>query len=290
MLGGLIAGALKGASEGYGVVAKGELENQQKLDYAQKILEMQTEKDLRVDEIKRDRDIKDIGRKTEATATAEAAAAPIKAKGEVAGKVAGLEAATAAGLPEAQGKYKLAEVNAAAPAAEAEARVQGKVEAVKQTTKTQMPGFLESLSKEDFAKSAGERSVAGIGARAAASAPKIMPLGDGTMAVVEGGKITSYLTDPKTGEKIMGPKDLDQRTTKMVDALLLSAKSDLDPDSRAATVNEAISLLKGGPGAGLKPTQAHVDALRKNPDQAAEFDKKFGAGSSKLYLPVQSKK
>lgn len=57
MLGGLIAGALKGAAEGYSTYAKGELENKQKLDYATKILEMQTEKDLRVDEIKRDRDI-----------------------------------------------------------------------------------------------------------------------------------------------------------------------------------------------------------------------------------------
>lgn len=51
---GLIGAALKGASEGYATYAKGELENQQKLDYAKQILEMQEEKDRRVAEFTAD--------------------------------------------------------------------------------------------------------------------------------------------------------------------------------------------------------------------------------------------
>lgn len=39
-----------------------------------------------------------------------------------------------------------------------------------------------------------------------------------------------------------------------------------------------------GPVAARNPTPAHIDALRKNPDRAAEFDTKFGVGASKQYL------
>ena len=55
---GLIGAALKGASEGYATYAKGELENQQKLDYAKQILEMQEEKDRRVAEFTADLGVK----------------------------------------------------------------------------------------------------------------------------------------------------------------------------------------------------------------------------------------
>ncbi len=65
MLGGLIAGALKGAGEGYATYAKGEMETQQKLDYATKILELQEQKDLRIDEIRRSRDFADKKRDIE---------------------------------------------------------------------------------------------------------------------------------------------------------------------------------------------------------------------------------
>lgn len=65
MLGGLIAGALKGAGEGYATYAKGEMENQQRLDYATKILELQEQKELRVDEIRRGRDFADKKRDIE---------------------------------------------------------------------------------------------------------------------------------------------------------------------------------------------------------------------------------
>ena len=52
--GGLLAGAMKGIGEGYTAVAKGELENQQKLDYQTKILQLQEEKDRRIAEFQQD--------------------------------------------------------------------------------------------------------------------------------------------------------------------------------------------------------------------------------------------
>ena len=49
-IGGLIAGALKGVGEGYTAVAKGELENQQKLDYQKQYLDALEQKELRLAE------------------------------------------------------------------------------------------------------------------------------------------------------------------------------------------------------------------------------------------------
>lgn len=57
-LGGLLAGAMKGVGEGYSTVAKGELENQQKLDYQQRYLEMLEEKEKRIAEHQSDVNIK----------------------------------------------------------------------------------------------------------------------------------------------------------------------------------------------------------------------------------------
>ena len=63
-LGGLITGAMKGVGEGYTTVAKGELENQQKLSLEEKLLQMREEKDRRVaefqDDLQRRGKIKDI--------------------------------------------------------------------------------------------------------------------------------------------------------------------------------------------------------------------------------------
>lgn len=58
MLGGLISAALKGAGEGYSTYAKGELENQQKLEYQKQIMEMQEEKDRRIAEFTADLGVK----------------------------------------------------------------------------------------------------------------------------------------------------------------------------------------------------------------------------------------
>lgn len=72
--GGLLSSVMKGASEG----AKVGAEYNMRLDMQKQLMDAQAEKDLRVDEIRRQRDIAQVKPMAEATA----AAAPIVAKGE----------------------------------------------------------------------------------------------------------------------------------------------------------------------------------------------------------------
>lgn len=317
MLGGLIAGALTGAAKGVGEASDVMLGQQNKLDLAKAMSDMEEQKLIRLDENKRGKDIDDIGRK----ATATAAAAPIVARGAVAGQVATETETANSGLPALQATNKVASqvadltatknanldqlradadadrlkaiadatVKKGVPAAQAAVTAatlaadqpneitKAKNAATAKVAQVKVPGFLDAIAMEDVAKAAGQRSVANI----AANAPKVSALADGTFAVVTGGKVTSYLTDPDTKERIKGPKDLDSRTTAMVNALLLDAKSDLDPDSRKQTVRQAIDLIQG---VSAKPTQRHIEELVKDPAKAAEFDMKFGPGASKAYL------
>lgn len=134
-LAGLISGVMGGAARGYTQMAEGELKKQQELDLRKQLMEAETEKQLRIDEIKRNRDIADIPRKAEATAAAapvlaegEAAAAPIKARGEAAA----------------------APIRAEGEAAAAPIKARG--EAQGQIAKTSTPGYLGSVAKEAGAK------------------------------------------------------------------------------------------------------------------------------------------
>ena len=79
-IGGLIAAALGGAAEGYGKGAEMEMKKQSELDLKKQLADAEMDRQLRVDEIKRSRDIAQI----KSTAEAEAEAAPIRAKGEAA--------------------------------------------------------------------------------------------------------------------------------------------------------------------------------------------------------------
>lgn len=90
-LGGLISGVMGGVASGYTDYAKQRLD----VDLKKELMAAEEEKLLRIDEIKRQRDIADIKPKAQATADAapiiargEAAAAPIKAGGEAAGQIA----------------------------------------------------------------------------------------------------------------------------------------------------------------------------------------------------------
>lgn len=64
-LAGLISGVMGGAAKGYGQYAESELKRQQELDLKKQLLEAQTEKELRIDEIKRTRDFSDKKREIE---------------------------------------------------------------------------------------------------------------------------------------------------------------------------------------------------------------------------------
>ena len=79
MLGGLIAGAIGGAADAVHGIAEGQIADKRKVDLTQAMAEIESEKALMLDKIKRDRDVEDIGR----NASARAAAAPIEAVGTV---------------------------------------------------------------------------------------------------------------------------------------------------------------------------------------------------------------
>ena len=241
MLGGLIGNVLKSGGEGVGNVAMMEYGQQKKLDYAKAISDMEEEKLLRVDEVKRTRDVRDIGLRTAAEADARLVNAPKVGQAVVAEETGKIDAATAAGLPQKKAALRTAELEANKVNVAEEARQAGQAEGTKQTAKTSVKGYLESIGLEDLAKSSGERSVAAV----TANAPKIQQAADGRFIVVQGGKATGVLKDPATGEPLMGAKDLDQRTLKMVDALLTGAKGELDPQARKDAVDQAIDLLKG---------------------------------------------
>lgn len=166
MLGGLIAGALGGAAKGYTQMAEGELQNQQRLDFQREISKMEEERLLRIDEIKRNRDVTDIGRRTSAQATAdaaaapvraqgEAAAAPIRARGEVAGAVAKIDEATNVGLPQKKADYERTEFTAGAPLRSDQATERGTLEGQAFTAKVNAPGYTAAKARDT---AAGESS------------------------------------------------------------------------------------------------------------------------------------
>lgn len=109
--GGLIAGALKGGADAYGQVAKTEYESGKKLDLAKQMSDMEEQKQLRIDEITRNRNLADVPR----MAQAKADAAPIEARGAVAGRVATATALKDSNVPALEAGVKLDAYNAEAP-------------------------------------------------------------------------------------------------------------------------------------------------------------------------------
>ena len=111
-LGGLIAGALGGAAKGYTEVAETNLKKDAELDLKKQLLDAQAAKDLAIDEIKRNRDVSDIGRTSAATAAAALANAPTTAQAAVAGKVAEATAIKGSGLSALQAENTAADLAA----------------------------------------------------------------------------------------------------------------------------------------------------------------------------------
>lgn len=149
MLGGLIAGALQGAAEGYQTFAKGEMENQQKLDYQTKLTQLLEEKERRVEEWKA---------KTLPGLQAEGdlAAAPTKGKAAAARTKTETEALLEGNVPELQADLANRKYTAERPLAVTKAKDAGTDAATTQVTKVGTEGYLGAVEKEDVAKSAGD--------------------------------------------------------------------------------------------------------------------------------------
>lgn len=77
-IGGLIAAALGGAAEGYGKGAEMEMKKQNELDLRKQLMDAETERQLRVDEIKRGRDIAEETRKMSPEYIAQTTAANLE--------------------------------------------------------------------------------------------------------------------------------------------------------------------------------------------------------------------
>jgi hypothetical protein len=86
-IGGLIAAAVGGAAEGYGKGADMEMKKQSELDLRKQLMDAETERQLRVDEIKRGRDIAEETRKMSPEYIAQTTAADLeRGKGAVANR------------------------------------------------------------------------------------------------------------------------------------------------------------------------------------------------------------
>lgn len=101
-LGGLLSGVMKGFGAGLEQVGQVELKKQSELDLRKQLADIESEKRLREDEVRRERDIAQIPKEASARAEAKLTNAPIEAKAAVAGEVATLEARKTAELDRKQ--------------------------------------------------------------------------------------------------------------------------------------------------------------------------------------------
>jgi len=207
--GGLISGVMGRAAEGYGKAADMEMRKQGELDLKKQLLEVESEKRLREDEIKRERDV--TGRLTEETRVQSPTYLAAQAKAD-ADK---FKALVAAGVPEAEAQATVAKGTAAAKARETLAPINAKADTTEYTAKKPLDitkaadaviakiAETKSLSEsDDFIK--GETKInlakgaAGIkAAEIRADSIKDRPSGGGSSAV----KVRSTYTNDQ-GEKV----------------------------------------------------------------------------------------
>ena len=120
--GGLISGVMGRAAEGYGKAADMEMRKQGELDLKKQLMEVESEKRLREDEVKRARDIAEETRKMSPEYIAQTTAADLeRGKGAIANRTT--LAPLGAGADIAEGGAKLGTQIALAPAQAAAAKV-----------------------------------------------------------------------------------------------------------------------------------------------------------------------
>ena len=127
--GGLISGVLGGAAKAYGEGAQMEMKKQSELDLRKQLLEAESEKRLREDEIRRGRDIDEENRKMSPEYLAKVSAADLeKGKGAIANRTTlaplAVPADVAEGKAKATTREKLAPINAAADVIEGKTKAE----------------------------------------------------------------------------------------------------------------------------------------------------------------------
>lgn len=167
-LSGLISGVMGGAAKGYGQYAEGELKKQQELDLRKQLMAAEEEKALRIDEIKRNRDIADIPRKgaAETGVAVDRARALIPGEVERTRQVGAAQTDVEVGRAERMIPVKADEtrqVGAATTGVMADrAPVLAAAEAQGEVAKTQVPGFLDARqSQTDAGVSTSQKAVQG---------------------------------------------------------------------------------------------------------------------------------
>jgi hypothetical protein len=327
MLAGLIGAAasgLKGAADAYSMGAKSEFDKNQKVELSQQLLDMEEQKALRVDEITRSRNIKDVGR----LATANAAAAPTVARGAVAGQVAGADAVSSTGLAGKLATNKAAAINAESTAGvpEAEAALKARqlltnkanvIEAASQTgaaTATQFnaevgaPGYLANKTKlTNATESSGSKSQAAL-ANFTLTNAKVLQ---------DARNLLAKETDPEKREELTRSiSDLSGASTKNFGDVATAARSwvtmaqNLRKDAEMASPEDAKELttraqgyeqsadallksiadkrLPGSNASALpSPPAGAISDLKADPTLAPAFDQKYGKGSAAKYLKAK---
>lgn len=193
--GGLISGVMGRAAEGYGKAADMEMRKQGELDLKKQLMDVESEKRLREDEIKRGRDIAEETRKMSPEYIAQTTAADLeRGKGAIANRTTLAPLAVGADTAEYNAKKPL-DMTKAADA------VIAKIAETK--TLAGDTGYLEGTGKLSKASKAGEIEMT----RIRADALKDRPSGGGSSTV----KVRSTYTN-SDGQKIAVMSDGTEKT------------------------------------------------------------------------------
>ena len=205
--GGLISGVMGRTAEGYTKAADMEMRKQSELDLRKQLMEAETEKQLRIDEIKRGRDIAEETRKMSPEYIAQTTAADLeRGKGAIANRTTLAPLGAVADV--AEGGAKIGTQMALAPAQAAAAKItydankpldmtkaaDAVIAKIAETkTLSEDTGYLEGTGKLSKAAKAADIQMTQI----RADAVKDRPSGGGSNAV----KVRSTYTDDK-GQKV----------------------------------------------------------------------------------------